>query len=383
MASITCKAAVMMTKGADLEIVDVVVQPPRAGEVRVKIIATGVCHTDWSEPREYIEDFPVILGHEGGGIVESVGEGVTSVVVGDHVIPLYIPECRDCVFCNSGKTNLCGKIRTTQGKGVMPDGTSRFSLPDGTVVYHFMGTSTFAEYTVCAAISLAKVNPEAPLEKVCLLGCGITTGYGAVMNTMKVEPDSTVAVFGLGAVGLACVMGAKEAGASKIIVVDTNPKKFARAAALGGERVVGINPKELAEGTDTTAAVCQACGDYAGAGVDYSFECIGRTDTMRQAFECCHKGWGQSCIIGVAGSGQELSTRPFQLVIGKVWRGTAFGGTKGRTQLPRYVNKYLEGSLDVDSFVTATLPLAEINETFALMKRGEAIRSVVVMPHAS
>jgi S-(hydroxymethyl)glutathione dehydrogenase/alcohol dehydrogenase len=369
----------MMTKGADLEIMDVVVGPPRAGEVRVKIIATGVCHTDWSEPREYIEDFPVILGHEGGGIVEAIGEGVSSLAVGDHVIPLYIPECRDCVFCTSGKTNLCGKIRTTQGKGVMPDGTSRFSLPDGTTVYHFMGTSTFAEYTVCAEISLAKVSPDAPLEKVCLLGCGITTGYGAVMNTMKVEADSSVAVFGLGAVGLAAVMGAKEAGASKIIVVDTNPAKFDRAKAMGAN--VFINPKELEEGTDTTAAVCQACGDYAGAGVDYSFECIGLPLTMRQAFECCHKGWGESCIIGVAGSGKELSTRPFQLVIGKVWKGTAFGGTKGRTQLPRYVDKYLEGSLDIDSFVTATLPLESINETFKLMKAGTAIRSVVLMPH--
>lgn len=368
----------MFTKGADLEIVDVQVAPPKFGEVRVKILATGVCHTDWSEPRNYPGSFPTILGHEGGGIVECVGAGVTGLAVGDHVIPLYIPECRDCVYCLSPKTNLCGKIRGTQGKGVMPDGTPRFSYK-GKPVYHFMGTSTFSEYTVCAAISLAKVSPKAFLEKVCLLGCGISTGYGAVLNTMKVEANATAAVFGLGGVGLAVVMGLKAVGASKIIGVDLNETKFPLAKSLGCTHFV--NPKKLPAGTTTGEAIAKLIGDYAGAGVDYSFEAIGNVKTMRMAFECVHKGWGQSCVIGVGPPGQEISTRPFQVVIGKAWRGTAFGGVKGRTQLPKYVDRHLEGRLHIDPFITGVLPLEKINESFELMHHGKAIRSVIVMPH--
>ena len=381
--TITCRAALMWENGADLKMENIQVAPPRAGEVRIKVLASGVCHTDYSEPRNYPSGFPVILGHEGGGIVESVGEGVTNVEVGDHVIPLYIPECRDCVYCLSQKSNLCGKIRTTQGAGMMPDGTSRFSIEkDGKTVpiHHFMGCSTFSEYTVCAAISLAKIPKEAPLEKVCLLGCGITTGYGAVMNTMKVECGSTAAVFGLGGVGLAVIMGLKEVGCSKIIGVDINDSKVPMAKEFGMTHFV--NPKALPEGIDSTeAAICALIGDYAGAGVDYSFECIGNVNTMRQAFECVHKGWGQSCVIGVGPPGQEISTRPFQVVIGKAWRGTAFGGTRGRTQLPQYVQKYLDGVLKVDEFVTFTLPIDEANEAFHLMHEGKALRSVVVHKH--
>jgi S-(hydroxymethyl)glutathione dehydrogenase/alcohol dehydrogenase len=372
----------MGENGADLVGEDIKVAPPRAGEVRVKILASGVCHTDWSEPRNYPSGFPVVLGHEGGGIVESVGEGVTNVAVGDHVIPLYIPECRDCVYCVSQKSNLCGKIRATQGKGMMPDGTSRMSVEkDGKthVIHHFMGTSCFSEYTVCAAISLAKVSKKANLEKVCLLCCGITTGYGAVMNTMKVGAGSTAAVFGLGGVGLAVIMGLKEAGARMIIGVDINPDKVKMAKSFGMTHFV--NPKELPEGTDTGAAICALIGDYAGAGVDYSFECIGNVNTMRQAFECTHKGWGQSCVIGVGPPGQEISTRPFQVVIGKQWRGTAFGGTRGRTQLPQYVNGYLEGRIKVDEFVTCTLPMEKANEAFHLMHEGKSIRTVLTFPH--
>lgn len=373
----------MWEKGADLVIEDIEVAPPRAGEVRIKILATGVCHTDYSEPRNYPtmvdgEFVPVILGHEGGGIVESVGPGVTSLQAGDHVIPLYIPECRDCVYCTSQKSNLCGKIRTTQGKGVMPDGTSRFTCK-GKTLYHFMGTSTFSEYTVCAEISLAKVSKLAPLDKVCLLGCGVTTGYGAVMNTMKCEAGCTGAVFGLGGVGLAAIMGLKESGARMIIGVDINPAKVELAKQFGMTHFV--NPKELPEGQDTGAAICALVGDYAGAGVDYSFECIGNVTTMRQAFECVHKGWGQSCVIGVGPPGQEISTRPFQVVIGKAWRGTAFGGTRGRTQLPHYVDKYLAGIMKVDEFVSFNLALGDINESFHLMHQGKAIRSVVILPH--
>eukprot|EP00940_MAST-03C_sp_MAST-3C-sp2_P000935 g935.t1 len=370
--TITCKAAVMWTKGADLTIEDVEVAPPKFGEVRVKILASGVCHTDWSEPREYDFNFPIILGHEGGGIVESVGPGVVGLKPGDHVIPLYIPECRKCVYCVSQKSNLCGQIRATQGKGVMPDGTSRFSCK-GKTVYHFMGTSTFSEYTVCAEISLAKVNPKAPLNKVCLLGCGITTGYGAVMNTMKVDTGATAAVFGLGGVGLAVVMGLKESGARMIIGVDINESKFPLAKKFGCTHFV--NPKKLPEGTSTGDAICKLIGDYPGAGVDYSFECIGNVMTMRQAFECVHKGWGKSCVIGVGGKGKEISTRPFQVVIGKSWHGTAFGGTRGRTQLPDYVEKYLEGILKVDEFVSGYLPLKDINQAFVLMKQGKSIRT--------
>ena len=341
-------------------------------------MASGVCHTDWSEPREYPGSFPVILGHEGGGIVESVGPGVVSLKPGDHVIPLYIPECRACQYCISQKSNLCMKIRTTQGKGVMPDGTSRFSL-NGKPVYHFMGVSSFSEYTVCAEISLAKVNPKAPLDKVCLLGCGVTTGYGAVMNTMKVEAGATSVVFGLGGVGLAVVMGLKESGASKIIGVDINESKFKLAREFGCTHFV--NPKKLKEGQTTVEAICALIGDYPGCGPDYSFECIGNVITMRQAFECVHKGWGKSCVIGVGGKGKEISTRPFQVVIGKSWHGTAFGGTRGRTQLPLYVEKYLQGIIKVDEFVSGELPLSEINEAFHLMHQGKAIRTVIQMPH--
>lgn len=380
---ITCKALVMWENGADLVVEDVTVAPPRAGEVRIKILASGVCHTDWSEPRNYPAGFPIILGHEGGGIVESIGDGVTNVEVGDHVIPLYIPECRECVYCLSQKSNLCGKIRATQGKGLMPDGTSRFTCKnkEGKVVdvLHFMGTSTFSEYTVCAAISVAKISKKANLEKVCLLGCGITTGYGAVMNTMKVECGATAAVFGLGGVGLASVMALKESGASKIIGVDLNPDKVKLAEELGMTHFV--NPKTLPDGQSTGEAICKLVGDYPGAGVDYSFEAIGNVKTMRCAFECCHKGWGQSCVIGVGPPGQEISTRPFQVVIGKSWRGTAFGGTRGRTQLPGYVEKYIDGRLKVDEFVTFSMPMEKANEAFHLMHEGKAIRSVLTFPH--
>jgi len=375
---ITCKAAVMWEKGADLVIEDVEVAPPRVGEVRVKILATGVCHTDWSEPRNYPSGFPVILGHEGAGIVESVGEGVTTVAPGDHVIPLYIPECRDCIYCLSQKSNLCGKIIDSQGKGLMPDGTSRFTCK-GTTVLHFMGTSTFSEYTVVAAISVAKIAKEAPLDKMGLLGCGITTGYGAVLNTMKVPCGSTAAVFGLGGVGLAAVMGLKEVGCRMIIGVDTKPEKEALARSFGITHFV--NPKTLPEGQGTVEAIAALVGDYRGAGVDFSFECIGNVTTMRQAFECVHKGWGQSCVIGVGPPGEEISTRPFQVVIGKAWRGTAFGGTRGRTQLPQYVDKYLAGTLKVDEFVSSTVPLEKINVSFELMHSGQALRTVVIMPH--
>jgi len=382
MASIKCKALVMWENGADLQVEEVTVAPPRAGEVRIKILASGVCHTDWSEPRNYPAGFPVILGHEGGGIVESVGEGVTNVSVGDHVIPLYIPECRDCVYCLSQKSNLCGKIRTTQGKGLMPDGTSRFTVEkDGKQisVIHFMGTSTFSEYTVCAAISVAKVSKDANLEKACLLGCGITTGYGAVMNTMKVEAGATASVWGLGGVGLAAIMALKEAGASKIIGIDLNQDKEKLAREFGMTHF--INPKTLPEGKSTTDAIIELIGDYAGAGVDYSFECIGNVNTMRQAFESVHKGWGKACVIGVGPPGQEISTRPFQVVIGKSWHGTAFGGTRGRTQLPQYVDKYVAGKMKVDEFVTFTLPMEKANEAFHLMHEGKAIRSVLTFPH--
>lgn len=390
---ITCKAMVMWENGADLVEETIQVGPPRKGEVRVKILGSGVCHTDWSEPRNYPsgatpkgsdkKGFPVILGHEGGGIVESIGEGVTSLAVGDHVIPLYIPECRDCVFCNSGKSNLCGKIRDTQGQGYMPDGTSRFSVvKDGKTIeiLHFMGTSTFSEYTVCAEISLAKVSKEAPLEKVCLLGCGITTGYGAVLNTMKVEKGSTASVWGLGGVGLAVIMGCKEAGCSKIIGVDINPDKAKLAEEFGMTHF--INAKELKENETAADKVVELCGGYAGAGVDYSFECIGNVNTMRQAFESVHKGWGQSCVIGVGPPGQEISTRPFQVVIGKAWRGTAFGGTKGRTQLPEYVESYMAGKAPfVDPFVTFTMPSTDVNKAFHMMHEGKALRTVVIFAH--
>ncbi|MEJ2534937.1 MAG: S-(hydroxymethyl)glutathione dehydrogenase/class III alcohol dehydrogenase [Gammaproteobacteria bacterium] len=365
------RAALAWEAGKPLEIEEVEVQGPKAGEALVRIVATGVCHTDaytlsGADPEGL---FPSILGHEGGGIVEEVGEGVTSVKPGDHVIPLYTPECRECSFCKSGKTNLCQAIRVTQGQGLMPDGTSRFSL-NGQSLYHYMGTSTFSEYTVLPEISLAKINPAAPLDKVCLLGCGITTGIGAVLNTAKVEPGSSVAVFGLGGIGLSVIQGAVMAGAERIVGIDTNPDKFDMARRLGATDFV--NPK------DHDQPVQDVIVDLTDGGVDYSFECIGNVDVMRSALECCHKGWGESTIIGVAGAGQEIRTRPFQLVTGRVWRGTAFGGVRGRTELPGYVDRYLEGGIEIDEMVTHTMPLGDINRAFDLMHEGESIRSVII-----
>lgn len=365
------RAAVAFQAGKPLEITEVDVADPRAGEVRVRIVATGVCHTDAftlsGEDPEGL--FPAILGHEGGGIVESIGSGVTSVKPGDHVIPLYTPECGECRFCTSGKTNLCQAIRVTQGKGLMPDGSSRFSL-NGKPIFHYMGTSTFSEYTVLPEIALAKVNPKAPLDKVCLLGCGITTGIGAVLNTAKVEAGASVAVFGLGGIGLSVIQGAVMAGAERIIGIDINPDKFAMAMALGATECV--NPR------DHAVPIQEAIVELTGGGVDYSFECVGNVDLMRAALECCHKGWGESVIIGVAGAGQEIRTRPFQLVTGRVWRGSAFGGVKGRSQLPAMVDQYLGGAIKVDEMITHTLPLEDINTAFDLMHEGKSIRSVVL-----
>jgi len=309
-----------------------------------------------------------VLGHEGGGIVVEVGEGVTSVQPGDHVIPLYTAECGVCKFCRSGKTNLCQAVRATQGKGVMPDGTSRFSY-EGKPLFHYMGTSTFSEYTVCAEVSLAKIDPQAPLDKVCLLGCGVTTGIGAVHNAAKVKPGDTVAVFGLGGIGLAVVQGAAQARAGRIIAVDTNPSKFPLAKEMGATDFV--NPKDHAK------PVQEVIVEMTDGGVDFSFECIGNVDVMRAALECCHKGWGESVIIGVAGAGQEIRTRPFQLVTGRVWRGTAFGGVKGRTQLPGMVQQAMRGEIRLDPFITHTLPLDRINEAFDLMHEGKSIRTVI------
>jgi len=367
---IKSKAAIAWGPKQALSIEEVDVMLPRKGEVLVKVIASGVCHTDAftlsGEDPEGI--FPVILGHEGGGIVEQIGEGVTSVSVGDHVIPLYTPECRECKFCLSGKTNLCQKIRETQGKGLMPDGTTRF-YKDGQPIYHYMGCSTFSEYTVLPEISLAKVNKEAPLEEVCLLGCGVTTGMGAVMNTAKVEEGATVAIFGLGGIGLSAVIGATMAKASRIIVIDINESKFELAKKLGATDC--INPKNFDK------PIQDIIVELTDGGVDYSFECVGNVNLMRSALECCHKGWGESVIIGVAGAGQEISTRPFQLVTGRVWRGTAFGGVKGRTELPDYVERYLAGEFKLSDFITHTMSLEEINESFDLMHKGESIRSVI------
>jgi len=312
----------------------------------------------------------VIFGHEGGAVVESVGEGVTSVAPGDHVIPLYIPECRECKFCLSGKTNLCGKIRVTQGQGLMPDGTSRFTCK-GQKIFHYMGCSTFSQYTVVCEISIAKINPVAPLEKVCLLGCGITTGYGAVLNTAKVEKGATVAVFGLGGVGLGAIQGAVEAGASRIIGVDLNAAKFEKALQMGATEV--LNP------ADYQKSIAEVIVEKTDGGVDYSFEAIGNVKTMRLALECTHKGWGQSVIIGVAASGTEIAARPFLLVTGRVWKGTAFGGVKGRSQLAQYVENYLQGRLKVDEFVSFTLPLDQINHAFDLLHEGKSIRSVILL----
>ncbi|HHQ4557992.1 S-(hydroxymethyl)glutathione dehydrogenase/class III alcohol dehydrogenase [Aeromonas hydrophila] len=368
--SIKCKAAIAWGPGQPLSIEEVDVMPPQAGEVRVRIVATGVCHTDAftlsGEDPEGV--FPCILGHEGGGIVESVGEGVTSVKVGDHVIPLYTPECGECKFCKSGKTNLCQKIRATQGKGLMPDGTTRFSK-DGQPIYHYMGTSTFSEYTVLPEISIAKVDPAAPLEEVCLLGCGVTTGIGAVMNTAKVKEGESVAIFGLGGIGLSAVIGARLAKAGRIIAIDINESKFELARKLGATDC--INPN------DYDKPIQEVIVELTDGGVDFSFECIGNVKVMRAALECCHKGWGESVIIGVAGAGQEISTRPFQLVTGRVWRGSAFGGVRGRSELPSYVQRYMQGEFKLDDFITHTMPLEQINEAFDLMHEGKSIRSVI------
>ena len=364
------RAAVAWEAGKPLEIEEIDIDGPRDGEVMLRHVATGVCHTDaftlTGEDPEGI--FPAVLGHEGGAIVEEVGTGVSSVKVGDHVIPLYTPECRECNFCTSGKTNLCQAIRVTQGQGLMPDGTSRFSK-DGKQIFHYMGTSTFSEYTVLPEIAVAKISDKAPLEKVCLLGCGITTGIGAVLNTAKVEPGATVAVFGLGGVGLSAIQGATMAKASRIIAVDINPDKFELAAQMGATDTVNPN--------DHDAPIQEVLVELTNGGVDYSFECVGNTTLMRAALECCHKGWGESVIIGVAGAGQEICTRPFQLVTGRVWRGTAFGGCKGRSQLPGMVEQYMDGGIKVDEFITHTMPLEDINKAFDLMHEGKSIRSVI------
>lgn len=364
------KAAVAWQAAQPLVIEEIDVEGPKAGEVMVQIKASGVCHTDaytlsGADPEGV---FPSVLGHEGAGVVVEVGAGVTSVAVDDHVIPLYTAECRQCKFCLSGKTNLCQAVRATQGKGLMPDGTTRFSFK-GKPIYHYMGTSTFSEYTIVPEISLANINKQAPLDKVCLLGCGITTGIGAVLNTAKVEPGSSVAVFGLGGIGLSVIQGAVMAKAGKIIAVDVNPEKFAMAKALGATDC--INPKDHSDEIQSVIV------NMTDGGVDYSFECIGNTDVMRSALECCHKGWGVSTIIGVAGGGQEISTRPFQLVTGRVWQGSAFGGVKGRTELPGYVERYMNKEINIDDFITHVMPIEQINRAFELMHNGESIRSIV------
>ena len=365
------QAAIAWEAGKPLAIEEVDLDGPKAGEVLVRLVATGVCHTDaytlsGKDPEGI---FPSILGHEGGGVVEEIGEGVTSVQPGDHVIPLYVPECGECKFCLSDKTNLCQAVRATQGKGLLPDGTTRFSL-NGEPLYHYMGTSTFSKYTVVPEIALAKINPQAPLEKVCLLGCGITTGIGAVLNSAKVEAGATVVVFGLGGVGLSVVQGAVMAKAGRIIAVDINPDKFELAKQLGATDC--INPK------DYDAPIQDVLVDLTDGGADYSFECVGNVELMRAALECCHKGWGESTIIGVAAGGQEISTRPFQLVTGRVWRGSAFGGVKGRSQLPSYVDRFLAGEIKIDPIITQTMPLADINTAFDLMHAGKSIRSVII-----
>jgi len=373
---IRCKAAVAWEAAKPLSMEEVEVAPPKAGEVRIKVLNSALCHTDaftlsGADPEGV---FPCILGHEGAGVVESVGVGVTSCKVGDHVIPLYIPECKNCKFCLSNKTNLCPVIRATQGKGLMPDGTSRFTCK-GKQIFHFMGCSTFSQYTVVAEISVAVISETAPFDRVCLLGCGITTGYGAVFNTAKVEPGSTTAVWGIGGVGLSVIQGCKDAGASKIIAIDTNTAKFAIATQFGATDC--INPKDLPEGK----TVVQKIVEMTEWGVDYSFECIGNVQTMRQALEACHRGWGVSTIIGVAAAGQEISTRPFQLVTGRVWKGTAFGGVKGRSQLPGLVQKYLDGKLKVDEYVSMKISLDAINRGFEEMKHPgtTCLRAVVNM----
>jgi S-(hydroxymethyl)glutathione dehydrogenase / alcohol dehydrogenase len=368
--SMKVKAAVAYSAGKPLSIEMVDLSGPQAGEVLVEIKATGVCHTDaytlsGADPEGL---FPAILGHEGAGIVAEVGAGVTSVKVGDRVIPLYIPECRNCEYCLSRKTNLCQAIRVTQGQGVMPDGTSRFSI-DGQKIHHYMGTSTFANYTVLPEIAVAKIRDDAPFDKVCLIGCGVTTGIGAVINTAKVEPGSNVVVFGLGGVGLNVIQAARLVGANMIVGVDLNSNKRPIAEKFGMTHFV--NPSEI-EGDLVAYLVNLTKG-----GADYSFECIGNINVMRQALECCHKGWGVSVIVGVAGAGQEISTRPFQLVTGRVWKGTAFGGAKGRTDVPKIVDWYMDGKINIDSLVSQVMPIEEINQAFDAMHKGEVIRTVL------
>jgi len=365
------KAAIAYAAGKPLEIAEVDLEGPRAGEVLVEIKATGVCHTDeftrsGGDPEGL---FPAIFGHEGAGIVVDVGAGVKSVKKGDHVIPLYTPECRECKSCTSQKTNLCTAIRATQGKGLMPDGTSRFSIGKE-MIHHYMGCSTFSNYTVLPEIAVAKIREDAPFDKVCYIGCGVTTGVGAVIHTAQVEPGANVVVFGLGGIGLNVVQGARIAGADKIIGVDINPKRKALAEKFGLTHFV--NPKEI-QGDLVPYLV-----DLTGGGADYSFECIGNVELMRQALECCHRGWGVSVIIGVAAAGKEIHTRPFQLVTGRVWKGSAFGGVRGRTGVPKIVDWYMEGKINIDDLITHTMPLEKINDAFDLMHTGESIRSVVI-----
>ena len=364
------KAAIARAAGEPLTIETVDLEPPHQGEVLVEIKATGVCHTDaytlsGADPEGL---FPAILGHEGAGVVVEVGEGVKSLKPGDHVIPLYIPECRECEYCLSFKTNLCQAIRLTQGRGLMPDGTSRFSV-NGEKILHYMGTSTFANYTVVPEIALAKIRSDAPFEKVCYIGCGVTTGIGAVIHTAKVEAGANVVIFGLGGIGLNVIQGAKMVGANMIVGVDINPDKKALAEKMGMTHFV--NPQEIEE--DLVPYLV----DLTKGGADYSFECIGNTKVMRQALECCHKGWGVCTIIGVAGAGEEISTRPFQLVTGRVWKGSAFGGARGRTDVPKIVDWYMQGKINIDDLITHVMPLAEINHAFDLMHAGNSIRSVI------
>ncbi len=364
------RAAVAYRAGAPLVVETVRLDGPRSGEVLIEIKATGICHTDeftrsGADPEGL---FPVILGHEGAGIVAGVGAGVTSVAKGDHVIPLYMPECRQCKACLSRKTNLCTAIRATQGRGLMPDGTSRFSL-DGERLHHYMGCSTFANFTVLPEIAVAKIRSDAPFDKVCYIGCGVTTGIGAVINTAKVEPGANVVVFGLGGVGLNVVQGARMVGANMIIAVDVNPGREPLARKFGATHFV--NPRDM------PGDLVPHLVELTGGGADYSFECIGNVDVMRQALECCHRGWGVAVIIGVAGAGQEICTRPFQLITGRVWKGTAFGGARGRTDVPKIVDWYMEGKINIDDLITHKLPLARINDGFTLMQKGESIRSVV------
>ncbi len=363
-------AAVAYEAGKPLQIETVELDGPKAGEVLIEVKATGVCHTDeftlsGADPEGI---FPAILGHEGAGVVVDVGVGVTTVEKGDHVIPLYTPECRQCEYCTSGKTNLCQAIRETQGQGIMPDGTSRFSIGSDTV-YHYMGTSTFSNYTVVPEIAVAKIREDAPFDKVCYIGCGVTTGIGAVINTAKVQPGDNVVVFGLGGIGLNVIQGARIAGANMIVGIDINPAREELATTFGMTHFV--NPNEVED--DLVPYLVS----LTGGGADFSFECVGNVDLMRAALECCHKGWGESVIIGVAGAGQEISTRPFQLVTGRVWRGTAFGGARGRTDVPKIVDWYMDGKINIDEMITHKMPLSQINDAFDLMHAGKSIRSVI------